>query len=78
MLVTFGTFRVKQGFLNLQIRRYFSDVFRARSGLGARDTRDGEKRGSRACLGLRACLHSPERRQARLPKCPVWLGHRCG
>ena len=88
MLVTFGTFKVKLDFLNLQNRRYFFAFF------GHEACLEREKRATGrsvsvarvwASRSLCACLHSSEKRekltpvrQARLPKSPFWLGHRCG
>ena len=87
MLVTFGTFRVQQDFLNLQNRRYFFAFFGHEAGL-ERETRATGRSLSVARVwasrSLCACLHLPEKRekltpvrQARLPKSPFWLGHRC-
>ena len=58
MLVTFGTHRVKQDFLNLQNRCYFFAFFGHEAGLEC-ETSDGKKRGSRACLGFPLALRLP-------------------
>ena len=70
MLVTFGTFRGKQDFLNLQNRCYVFAFFGHEAGL----EKAWELRVPVASRSLRACLPSPEERQARLPKSPFrWV-----